>query len=140
MTVIDGSNAVLGRLSTNVAKRLLKREVIHIVNAEKIVMIGKENSMMQRFRTRLEISPKGNPHKGPNYSRMPDKIVRYAIRGMLPWKKPTGKTMFKHLRVYIGVPMELANEKMEVIGNAKNRHGKGFMTIGEISKALGATW
>ena len=140
MTVIDGNNCVLGRLSSNVAKRLLKREVIHIVNAEKIVISGNETSIMARFRTRLEISPKGNPHKGPNYSRMPDKIVRYAVRGMLPWKTPTGKASFKSLRVYIGVPKELEAEKQEKIENAENRHGKGFMTIGEISLALGAKW
>ncbi len=138
MTVIDGSNMIMGRLASNVAQRLLKREVIHIVNAEKIVMTGTESSIMARFRTRLEISPKANPHNGPKYSRMPDKIVKYAVRGMLPWKAPRGKTAFRNLRVHIGVPEELGAEKQEKVENAQNRHGKGFLVIGDISRALGA--
>ncbi len=140
MTVIDGSDMVLGRLCTNIAKRILKREVIHVVNAEKVVVTGRETSVMPKFRVRMKISPKGNPHKGPKYSRMPDRIVKRAVRGMLPWKTPTGKSSLKNLRVHIGVPAEFVGAKMEQIEDAKNRHETGFMTVGEISKKLGAVW
>ena len=137
MTVIDGSNAIMGRLASNVAKRLLKREVIHVVNAEKIVIMGTRSSIMYKYQTRVDMSAKANPHYGPKYSRMPDKIVKFAVRGMVPFKEPKGKTAFKGLRVHIGVPEELAKEKQEIVESAKNRHGKGFLTIGEISTALG---
>ncbi|HLC79007.1 MAG TPA: 50S ribosomal protein L13 [archaeon] len=140
MTVIDGTGAILGRLSTNVAKRLRKREVIHILNAEKIVITGKESGIMGKFKTRLEISPKGNPHKGPKYSRMPDKIVKFAIRGMLPWKTPSGKTAFKNLRVYIGTPEQFATEKVQKIEEAQIASGKMYLTIEQIAKNLGAKW
>ncbi|MBI4210193.1 MAG: 50S ribosomal protein L13 [Candidatus Diapherotrites archaeon] len=140
MIVIDGSNAILGRLATNVAKRLLKRKHVHIINAEKMVITGTPDGIMPKFRTRMEISPKGNPHKGPKYSRMPDRIVRRAIRGMLPWKSPSGKAAFKNLRVHIGVPEELGGKQAEKIEAAASRHEKGFMTIGEISRMLGAKW
>src|SRR3989344_3128951 len=101
MTVIDGSNLILGRMGTNVAKRILRREVIHIVNAEKVVVTGNRENILEKFRTRLEIAPKGNPHKGPKFSRTPDRIVRRAVRGMVPWKTPRGKSAYKNLKVHI---------------------------------------
>lgn len=140
MMVIDGTNSVLGRLSTDVAKRLLRRKHVHIVNAEKVVVTGTKEGIMPKFRTRMEISPKGNPHKGPKYSRMPDKIVRRAIRGMLPWKTPTGRAAYKNLRVHISVPEELEGKPLEKVAAAENRREKGFMTVAEISRMLGAKW
>lgn len=137
-TVIDASNAILGRLGTNVAKRLLKREVIHVVNAEKIVITGREEDIMEKYKTRRSMSAKANPHYGPKYPRVPDRIVKRAIRGMLPWKTPRGKTAFKGLRVHIGVPAELAGASPEKIEGIQNRAERGFLTIGEISRKLGA--
>ena len=140
MTVIDGSNLILGRMGTNVAKRILRREVIHIVNAEKVVVTGNRENILEKFRTRLEIAPKGNPHKGPKFSRTPDRIVRRAVRGMVPWKTPRGKSAYKNLKVHIGVPQEFTAVKVESIEQAQNKHIKGFMTVGDISKSLGAKW
>ncbi|HIH10290.1 MAG TPA: 50S ribosomal protein L13 [Candidatus Diapherotrites archaeon] len=140
MTVIDGTNMIMGRLGTQVAKRILKREVIHIVNAEHVVITGNRKNIFEKFRVRLVIAPKGNPHKGPKFSRMPDRIVRRAIRGMLPWKQPRGKLAFKNLRVHIGVPEEFAAAKLEKIEVCQNRHAKGFTTVGELAKSLGAKW
>ena len=140
MKVIDGSNLILGRMGTNVAKRILRREVIHIVNAEKVVVTGNRENILEKFRTRLEIAPKGNPHKGPKFSRTPDRIVRRAVRGMVPWKTPRGKSAYKNLKVHIGVPQEFTAVKVESIEQAQNKHIKGFMTVGDISKSLGAKW
>jgi ribosomal protein L13 len=42
IAVIDADGAVLGRLCTAVAKRLLKGEEIAIVNSEKAIVIGKK--------------------------------------------------------------------------------------------------
>ena len=40
MIVIDASGHILGRLSTNVAKRILNGEDVIVVNAEKAIIIG----------------------------------------------------------------------------------------------------
>ena len=139
-TVIDATDCIAGRMATNVAKRLMKGEHIAIVNAEKAVITGSIESILTRMKSRLSMAPKGNPHKGPKYSRMPDRILKRVVRGMLPWKKQSGRYAYKNLRVYIGVPQELAAIKMEKIDNAKNKLAKGFVFIEEISKKLGATW
>jgi large subunit ribosomal protein L13 len=44
--VIDAEGAILGRLSTNVAKRLLQGETVDVVNVEKIVISGKPESII----------------------------------------------------------------------------------------------
>lgn len=140
MSVIDGSNLIMGRLATNVAKRILKNERIDIVNAEKIVMTGSKVNIMEKFVTKSNLAVKGNPRKGPKFPRMPIGIVRYAIRGMLPWKTSKGKSAFKNLKVHVGVPKEFSDVKAEKIETAMNKKEKGFLTIGEISKNLGAKW
>ena len=139
-TVIDADNMVLGRLSTNIAKRIMKGEKIAIVNAEKAVVTGAKENIMAKYTKRRELAPKGNPEKGPKYSRMPDRMVKITIRGMLPWKSSRGKEAYKNLRVYIGVPEEFSKDKAEKVEQAKNRAEKKYVLIGDIAKGLGAKW
>ena len=140
MTVIDGTNLILGRLATTTAKKIMNNEKIDIVNAEKIVITGTKESLLAKYKIRLESAQKGNPRKGPKYSRMPDKIVKKAIRGMLPWKSSRGKSAYRNLKIHIGVPKEFASVKMETVELARNKLEKGFMTVESVSKLLGAKW
>ena len=50
------------------------------------------------------------------------------------------KAAFKNLRVYISVPSNLIDVKAEKIDGAVNRLEKGFLTVGDISRNLGAKW
>ena len=101
--VIDAEGAILGRLSTNVAKRLLQGEIVDVVNVEKIVISGKPQSIIARYKERLGIRSKYNPLRGPFHYRRPDRFVRRTIRGMLPYKKPKGKDAFHRLKCHISV-------------------------------------
>ncbi|HZX33768.1 MAG TPA: 50S ribosomal protein L13 [archaeon] len=139
-TVIDASDSVVGRVASNVAKRLLKGETIFVVNAEKAVFTGTKKVLLKKFEVRYGLASKANPEKGPKFYRMPDRIVKIAIRGMLPLQKNTGRNALKNLRVYIGVPAELSGLKAEKIKDAENRREKGFISVGYISKGLGAKW
>ena len=140
MTVIDGTNLIVGRASTKIAQRLLKGEKIQIINSEKMVFTGTKKNLHAKYKERLDLNEKGNPRHGPKYSRMPERIVKRAVRGMLPWKKPTGRTAFKGFRAYIGVPEELKDIKAEQIKLAINEHEKGYLTVEDLSKNLGAKW
>ena len=114
MTIIDGSNLIMGRASTYIAKRIMKGEKIDLVNADQMVITGSKPDILEKYRVRFYLAAKGNPHRGPKYSRMPDKMVKRAIRGMVPWKTSTGRAAFKNLKVHIGVPEEFANSKKEM--------------------------
>ena len=134
MAVIDANGLVLGRMASAVAQRLLKGEAIEIVNAEKAIITGNRESIMEKYFRRYHATVKGNPYiQGPKFQRRADRIVAFAVRGMLPYKRKTGKTAFKNLRVCVGNP---SNAKAEQIGNAVNKSAK-FITVGEISEAYG---
>ena len=94
-TIIDATGLTLGRLSTNIAKRLLEGEEIAIINSEKAMISGKKSSIKERYKQKREV---GTYRKGPFYPRLPDQIVKRTIRGMLPYQKPHGRTAFKRLR------------------------------------------
>jgi large subunit ribosomal protein L13 len=132
--IIDAEGATLGRLSTNAAKRLLNGEEISIINSEKAIITGKKPAIKQNYKQKREV---GTYRKGPYYPRMPDKIVKRTIRGMIPYQKPHGRQAFKRLRCYIGVPKEFEGQKAEKIKGAE-KQPVDFITVEELSKSLGA--
>ena len=135
VTIIDATNAILGRLGTNVAKRLLNGENIVIVNSEKAIIIGKKKTIIEEYMKKREL---GTSRKGPFFPRMPDRIVKRTIRGMLPYQQPRGRSALKRLKCYIGIPDELKDKKFEVVENALASNPVEYITIGELSKYLGA--
>jgi len=135
ITVIDGSNHIMGRLASVVAKRLLQGENIAVVNAENIVISGDFYSVLEEWMEFLEV---GKYRKGPFHPRRPDKIFRRVVRGMLPRNKFKGREAFKRLKVYIGIPEAFKNVKFEVIEDAKASRLKGpYFRLGELAKQIG---
>ena len=132
-TVIDANGAILGRLSTCTAKRILGGEEIAIVNSEKAIISGKKSSIKKRYKQKREV---GTYRKGPFLSRMPDMIVKRTIRGMISYQTPHGREAFKRLKCYIGVPKDFEGEKLEIIEEAK-KQPTDYVTIKELSKSLG---
>lgn len=133
--VVNGEGLILGRMCSKIAKRLLNGEEIIVVNAEKIIISGKKKSKVAEAHKFLEV---GAPERGPFHSRRPDRIVGKTVRGMVPWRQPKGKLAYKRLRVYLGVPEELKDQKMETIdqANAAKLTGPHF-TLGELAIEIG---
>jgi len=135
--LIDASGLILGRIASDVAKRLLQGETIVIVNAEKAVISGRRHSIVEDAKTFLEV---GHPRKGPYHPRRPDRILRRTVRGMLPRKKPKGQAAYRRLKVYIGVPEELRGKETQTIIDAKAEKLKcPYVTLGELAKEVGWT-
>lgn len=133
MIVIDADGAILGRLSSIVAKKLLMGEQIIIVNAEKVAISGKLSWLKKDF---LHKRQRGGPIKGPFYPRYPDMILRRTIRGMLPYKKQKGMVALKRLKVYKGCPEQF--KKAEKLGKQVGELECKFVRLEQISKHLGA--
>ncbi len=135
ITIIDAESLVLGRMASIIAKRLLEGEKITIVNAENAVLSGKKKSKVREAKEFLEV---GHPKKGPFHYRRPDRIVRRTVRGMLPYKQPKGKQAYKRLKVFIGIPEELKDQKTETLPKAHAEKLKcPYFTIGEVAKEIG---
>lgn len=113
--IIDANNLILGRLGTYAAKKALLGEKIDIINCESCVITGKRNKIFEDYDNKLK---RGIPSKGPFTRRMPDRFVKRAIRGMLPYQKGRGRIAFKKITCYMGVPENLKNQKFDTIKNA----------------------
>jgi len=137
---VDASNLIVGRLSSVLAKKALGGEKINVVNAEKAGFSAEKEVLAKKWKMRIDLTAKGNPHMSPKWSRMPDKIVRKAIKGMLPTDKAPGRKAYANIKVFIGVPEELKNEKLETIESALNDKKHNFVSVEELSRALGANW
>jgi len=134
-TIIDADGLILGRMASQVAKRLLNGEKIVIVNAEKAIISGKRLSILREKHEFLQV---GHFRKGPYHPRRPDMIVKRVIRGMLPRKKPRGKEALKRLRVYIGVPKDYEEKEKEKIPEADGRDLRGpYIRVSELARNIG---
>lgn len=138
--IVDADNLIVGRMASSIARMLLRGEKIDVVNSEKAVFSGSRTVLIEKYRVKLRRGPKGNPVKGPKFSRMPHKIVKATIENMLPKEKERGRKALKNLKVFIGVPKELEKEKKEKIEEAENRLHKKFVKVEELSKMLGASF
>lgn len=111
--VIDATDKILGRLSTEVARRLRGKhkaeytphvdtgDYIVIVNADKVRVSGnKEQDKIYYHHTGFIGSL-----KSINFAKLrkehPERIIEKSVKGMLP-KNSLGRIMFKKLKVYAG--------------------------------------
>ncbi len=119
MKIIDGKNAVMGRLASYVAKEALKGEEIVIVNCENIIITGSKKDIRKNFEDKR--SRVGSGQKGPKHSRNPEKLVKRAIRGMLPnHRKGRGKEALKRITCHAGIPKEFEDKK-KIIGKQEKK-------------------
>ena len=136
--VIDATDHIAGRLSSNVAKLLLEGNRVTVVNSEKIMISGRKNSIVGEYNKFLEISSILHPKHGPFHPRRPDTIISRMVRGMLPRKKPSGMEALKRLRVYIGVPNNVKPLGKIQIEKAKIRKSNSaYTTMGELGRNVG---
>ncbi len=133
--MIDAKGAILGRLSTFVAKQLLLGSKIDVVNCEEAVVSGKKQQILENYKRRLG---RKAPGKGPYLYRRPDFFVKRTIRGMLPFKISRGKNAFMNVKCHIGIPDGLKNEKaMSLEADSSKLHSTDYLKVRDICKELG---
>ena len=137
MIVINAENMILGRMSTVAAKQALLGEEVVIVNCEKAIVSGNRDVLLQKYFSKWK---KGIPLKGPYVSRLPDRLVRRTVRGILPWKFTKGREAFKRVMCHIGVPEQYKNATfIEIKGaHAEKLVNVSTYQLGEICKLIGA--
>jgi large subunit ribosomal protein L13 len=137
--IIDGEGLIMGRLASTVSKMLLNGENVVILNAEKILISGTKEWAYARYKQRVDRASISNPRKmGPKYPRRPDDIFRRTVRGMLPYRKTSGREAFKGLKVFVGIPQEFEGAEIFKLEEAQPKNIKKSIELGTISKLLGA--
>ncbi|WP_445476223.1 50S ribosomal protein L13 [Methanococcoides methylutens] len=137
MTVIDANGLIMGRLASNVAKRLLSGEKIAIVNAEYAVISGSKATTFGEYDEIMNI---GTREFGPYFPKRPDRILKRTVRGMLPYKRARGKEAMANLKIHVGIPAELKDEELTTVDEANMTRLSSikYVTIGDVSRKLGA--
>ncbi|RKZ36392.1 MAG: 50S ribosomal protein L13 [Gammaproteobacteria bacterium] len=111
--LIDAQNLVLGRLASEIAKRLRGKhkpeytphvdtgDYIVVTNAEKVQVTGRKRT--DKMYHHYSGYPGGM--KSISFDKLlvkaPERILEIAVKGMLP-KGPLGRAMFRKLKVYAG--------------------------------------
>ena len=136
---IDADKMILGRMSSIVAKMLLNGEEVVILNAERTAIVGNKYTIYRRYEDRRHLGDGNSKRKGPFYPRMPDRIVKRTVKGMLPKENTRGREALKRLKVYIGTPPEFKNVKLtEIDAKVDGIEGTTYITVGDLSHQMGA--
>lgn len=137
MKVIDATNLILGRLASHVAKLALMGEEVVIINCEKAIVSGDRLSLFKHY---LHKRQRGSVTKGPYFPKQPDRLVRRTIRGMLPRETARGREAFKRVMCYLGVPIQLADQRIESVSGAEasKLSTAKYITVKQLSDRLGA--
>src|SRR5688572_2086958 len=134
VVVVDATGLVVGRMATFVAKRAILGDEVHIVNAEKAIIVGSSKKAIQEhYKFKREV---GTSRKGPFFPREPHLIVKRTCRGMINYQSSAGRAAYKRIKAHLGVPKELAHAKT-VAPEAARREAKAFLTVAELSSWLG---
>ena len=111
--VVDAEGKTLGRLASEIARRLKGKhkpiftphvdtgDYIVVINAEKIAVTGnKMKDKMYHHHTGY-IGNLKSISLEKQLVKAPERVLETAVRGMLP-RTPLGRTMMKKLRIFVG--------------------------------------
>ncbi len=111
--IVDAAGKTLGRLSTELARRLRGKhkaeytphvdtgDYIIVINAEKVHVTGNKEQDKIYYHHTGYIGNMKSVSLGKLRQTYPERIIETAVKGMLP-KNPLGRAMFKKLKVYAG--------------------------------------
>jgi len=111
--VVDAAGKNLGRLSTEIARRLRGKhkpeftphvdtgDYIVVINAEKIAVTGNKMSDKIYHHHTGYIGNLKSISLEKLLAKHPERVIQRSVKGMLP-KNPLGRAMFRKLKVYAG--------------------------------------
>lgn len=111
--VVDASDKTLGRLATEIARRLRGKhkaeytphvdtgDYIVVINAEKVRVSGRKEQDKYYHRWTGYVGNLKSEPLGKLRQRQPERIIQYAVKGMMP-HNPLGRAMMRKLKVYRG--------------------------------------
>lgn len=120
--VIDAEGKTLGRLATEIARRLRGKhkpeftphidtgDYIIVVNADKIAVTGKKGQDKMYYQHTGFIGNMKSANFDQMQQRRPGKVLELAVKGMMP-RGPLGYAQLKKLKIYAGAEHEHAAQQ-----------------------------
>ena len=111
--LVDATDKTLGRLSTEIARRLRGKhkpeytphvdtgDYIVVVNAEKVRVTGNKLADKMYYHHTGYIGNMKSISLDKLLQKAPEQAIMHAVKGMMP-KNSLGRAMFKKLRVFAG--------------------------------------
>lgn len=111
--IVDASGKTLGRLATEVARRLRGKhkpqytphvdtgDYIVVVNARDISVTGNKRSDKMYHRHTGYIGNLKSANLDTMLEKSPEEVIRLAVKGMLP-RNPLGRQMMRKLKIFAG--------------------------------------
>jgi large subunit ribosomal protein L13 len=111
--VIDANGKTLGRMATEIARRLRGKHKTsytpHVDTGDYIVVINAEKLRVSGNKMKDKVYYHHTGHVGgiksisleKQLEKAPERVLQTAVKGMLP-KNPLGRAMFSKLKVYAG--------------------------------------
>lgn len=131
---VDGENAILGRLGSFVSKKLLQGYEVEVVNSGGVIITGDRKVIVNKM---VDMRQKGGAsQKGPKITKLPDRMLKRKIRGMLPRENAKGREALKRLKCIMGNPLTEAQNKELIKLNHKMPSCK-YMKLGDVIKFIG---
>ena len=138
VTVIDGKNAILGRLGSVVAEKIMAGEDVVVLNCESIVITGEKEMVFADYKARFDRG-ECKSRKGPFYPRRADLLFKRSVRGMIPWTTTSGRNAFRRLHAYVGTPKQFTEGfDITVEEQAMKKITGKYTTLGAVAKFLGS--
>jgi large subunit ribosomal protein L13 len=124
--VVDASGKTLGRLATELARRLRGKhkaeytphvdtgDYIIVLNAEKVAVTGNKRSDKKYYHYTGHVGGIKEATFEEMIARSPERVIEIAVKGMLP-KGPLGRAMYRKLKVYAGNEHNHAAQQPQVL-------------------------
>jgi len=120
--VIDAEGKTLGRMATEIARRLRGKhkaeytphvdtgDYIVVVNAEKVHVTGKKRTDKTYYRHTGYIGSLKSASFEEMIAKSPERVIQLAVKGMMP-KGPLGREMQRKLKIYAGAEHQHAAQQ-----------------------------
>ena len=111
--VVDAEGKILGRMASEIAKIIRGKnspkftpntdtgDFVVVINAGKVKLTGKRENLKEYLHHSMYPGGLKSRSFSELISKHPDKVIRYAVRGMLP-KTRLGNKIINKLKVYAG--------------------------------------
>jgi large subunit ribosomal protein L13 len=112
--LIDAEGKIVGRLATEIARALRGKDkaqftphsdagdYIVVINAEKVVFTGNKREQKEYARYTGYMGGLKTLTAQQLLDKKPEKVIEFAVKGMLPKESSLARKMFKKLKVYKG--------------------------------------